>query len=804
MKARSSYIAVASFTLALACGAFVLVYAVGRGLWSWSTPIERPDRVVAVLHADTTRGGGDRSYFGPPGLERLQETGVFESVSGHILTDGSGADFRSRLLFESVGRAVETVAVHHRYFSVLGVSVRGRDFRAEDDRDGAEAVAIISDRLWRSAFLEDESVVGAVVPASPMAIRIVGIAPAGFRGARLGEATDLWVPSGLMPRLAVSGRAQGNVLYQAIGRIRDGVTVESASQALMDMSDGRRPYMAVPLNRLFGAEEHQTVVVESDGVLRFLPIAGGLVLLAGFATLTSLATVHYEARRREFAIRGALGASIGRIALLLVRETGLIVLLGLAGAVGVVGSGLKVIPSVTLPTGVDLGRLDYGLDWRLMVLSAVVSVVGLSLALVGPLFRAAGHQLAREALVTSRTGSRSSQALERVALGVQSAASVALVVLAVLFGQTVSYAQNDSVGFDVDPLVFINARVQRETVLRMEAGRFVSEITNVDARESGLRALIDDLSRTPGVQAVALGFAPLGPIQAAWAGRAGTAGSDVEPASRFLFGSVAANYFNVLGVPLVAGSWSDTVREAERPPVAITESLAHELWPGESPLGKTLGDDTVVAVVRDFTIGLPSAGTQKALFRLAGVRQAARAAQFLLTVQAASDATALAPTIERVARDAFPEASSIDVEVATTVVATDVGRQRLGWWFVSLFGLVVLVLCASSILGIVDRYAEARRRELAIRLALGAPRDSLSRMVAKQALLPVAGGVVLGLVAGAIGARLFVGLFLGVGPLEPTGYIAAVGVTLAVSGLGIIRAGLLVRGLSIAPCLRSE
>jgi len=803
MRGRHSYLVITSCTLAVACGAFVLVFALGRSLFAWSTPIERPERVVAVLHGNTTRGGGDRSYFGLAGLEQLRETGLFESVSGHILTDGTGADFRTQLLIERVARHVETVAVHHEYFSVLRVPVRGRWFREEDDLAGSDPVAIISDRLWRNAFAADDSVLGTVVQATPLSVRIVGIAPPGFQGARLGEATDIWLPSGLMPRLAMPGRAQGDILYQAVGRLREDVAVEQATRSLMELYDGERPLMAVPLTRLFGSAENQTVVVESDRLLRFLPIVGGLVLLAGFATLASLATVHYQARRRELAIRSALGASLARVASMLIRETAGVVLLGTLGAIAVVWLGLGLIPAVTLPTGVDLGRLNIGLDGTLVAVAGGVSVAGLSLALLGPLVRAVRPQLAREALVGGRCSSAASHAVELGALSVQSAASVALIVLAFLLAQTVSYAENDSVGFDLDRLVFVQARVQRETERRFEAGHMVSEVANLESRQTRLSGLLVELSTLPGVETVALGFAPLGPQQVAWANRVTTDNAS-EEASRYLFGSVGGTYFDALGLPLVAGQWSDRSEGPENGGAAVTESMARALWPGESPLGKVLGDDTVVAVVKDFTIGLPSSGTRQALFRHTDPREAARSTYILFIVRSRGSGERLVPHIDASTRRAFPEASTIAVEPATTVVAADIGRQRLGAWFVTLFGLAVVVLSAFSIVGVIDRYSVSRRRELAIRLAMGAQRREVARLVAKQALVPVVGGTLLGLAVGAIGARFFASLLLGVGPLEPGGYLLAAAVTLVVSLLGTARAVQLVRGVNLAPSLGSE
>jgi hypothetical protein len=390
---------------------------------------------------------------------------VFESVSGQILTHGSNADYRIRLDVDRAARPVDVVAVHHGFFDLLGLSVKGRDFTRDDDRRGAEPVAIIADSLWRNAFGADPSVIGSVISARPTAIRIVGVAPDGFTGARRGERTDVWVPSGLMPALAVHGRAQGDTIFLALARLRTGIQVADADRALAELYRGRRAYMTIPLDRLFGSTDDETVVVEPDSVLRSLPMMSMLVLLAGLATLVALTAVHYDGRREEFAIRSALGASSRHIAGQLGREAALIVGFGSLLAALVVTLGLGAFPAVRLPNGVDLARLEYRIDWRLFALAVSLSTMSVALALVGPLARASRKRVVSGNQLSGRA-TRASSRLDRSVLTIQTAAALMLVALALSFLDTISHARGPGSGFDSERTIFAEARVQRTTVAR--------------------------------------------------------------------------------------------------------------------------------------------------------------------------------------------------------------------------------------------------------------------------------------------------------------------------------------------------
>src|SRR5215471_12318257 len=201
LLAQRAYVALVILTLALAVGANLVVFSLVKAIWLRPDPVSDANRLVMVLGDDSNSGLTDGVVSTEFGLEQnLRRSDIFESVAGQVATSGFEAGFAPHVVFAEIGHEVETTGVTFEYFSVLGLTVHGRDFTKDDDRYGAEPVAIISDRLWRLGFGGRLDIVGALAPASPFPIRIVGVTPPNFEGARLGEHTDVWIPANQVPR----------------------------------------------------------------------------------------------------------------------------------------------------------------------------------------------------------------------------------------------------------------------------------------------------------------------------------------------------------------------------------------------------------------------------------------------------------------------------------------------------------------------------------------------------------------------------------------------------------------------------
>ena len=273
---QRGYVALALTTLTFAVGANVVVFTIVHALWLKPRPVKDPDRVVWVTGDAGSLGSSENFHFAPLGLERLRETGAFETVAGQTSTSGSeGAALRSLIVFEPIGHTVETIPVTPEYFSALGLAIRGRDFTKDDDRVGGAPVAVISDRLWRETFDRRPDIINATIKATPLDITIIGIAPPDFHGARLGERADLWIPRNLVPR--VSSLGVGGVgasefpgALLALARLRPNITPANAERIIAEhqASTGRASMSRLVVIPLAQISDRPSTVRSSSGSAR--------------------------------------------------------------------------------------------------------------------------------------------------------------------------------------------------------------------------------------------------------------------------------------------------------------------------------------------------------------------------------------------------------------------------------------------------------------------------------------------------------------------------------------------------------
>jgi predicted permease len=787
-------------TLALTVGVALIVFTIVNAIWLRPTGVVRPDRVVTIMRETANTGRDDVGGYSD--VSYLQSVTAFSAVAGQVSTSGEATAFRPQILLTSVGRDVETIAVTPAYFRVLGLSITGRDFRADDDRRGAEPVAIISDRLWRRAFDRRMDVIGQVVHAEPIDLRIIGVAPTGFEGARRGEHADLWIPSNLVPRVAAVGSDDpGWHSLIVLARLRDGVTPAEAVRRIAREVDSRIPFVgaAIPLTRVFGAPDSPTRIVREGRNVSVVGILAALVLVAGCATLAALLLLHYERRRREFAVRVALGVSRGRLTAQLATELVAPVLFGTAGALGVCVLGLRVIPALRLPGGVDLARLDLSLDWRVLLAGLTVCLVAVVTAAIVPVVRATRADVGRD--LVSVTTVSSSQRLRRALLALHAAATVVVLVAAGLFVRAVTVAFDGPPGFDVDHTVFVRAE-PRTPFVPLHVS--VHELTLKDRMAD--QQLFDRLRALPGARSVAVGEAPLG-VDALAAIRPP---KNVTVDGRNVplrIGSLSGgdDFLAAIGVRLLAGR-TPTDADRGRPyGVIVTASLARRLWPRQAPLGQTFfvraSAYRVVGVAQDFAFGSLTAPSDGVLVARRTLANLSGEATFVVHTDRP---VVVAAEVRRLIPDVFPGASYVDVATGRDLVARDLARQRLGAWFFSGFGLVALGLAVASVFGLVAHVTEARRREFGIRLALGASTRQVIREAAVVGLGPVVAGTVAGLAAAALLSRVVRAMLVGIGSLDaPTYVVVGLMIVAGAAAAGTLAARRL-RRISPSEALRAE
>jgi predicted permease len=780
----------ATAVLTASVGLNLIVFTFINALWLKPLPFRDADRLVTIL--GVTFGGFTARFW-----DR------FAAVAGQVTTEGAG--LQPQLRFAGVGRDLETLGVTPGYFQLLGLAIRGRDFVPDDDREGAEPVAIVSHRLWSRELGRRADVIGAVLAGQPVSVRVIGIAPAGFDGAMRGERTDVWITRALVPRVLPAKPDTTTLPMVVLARLSPGDSPAGAERSLKQRLPPSTALSAAPLSDVYGVPGSQAILIREGNAASVVAGLALLVLLGGCAAIGALVLVHFERRRLELAVRAAIGATRGRLVAALSRELAVLAICGSLGAVALASLGVRAIPSLSLPGGVDLGRLDVSLDWRVLTVALVLTLFTLAAAAWLPVARCTRVSLAGELLIgPATTASLASQRLRQALLALLVGATVIVLISAGLLVRAVARGYGSAPGFDVPRTVFVTAHVLAPFV---RPGTITME--NIAERTARVR---DVLRALPGVDSVADGMAPIDPSAVRLVRTPVTlkaAGGEYRVRVGRLHGS--PELASTLGVPILVGrglTAGDSTARLPTPGV-VTESLARKLWPRQNPLGQLVSGNSwrggpviVVGVARDFVFGSLAGPAEGVVIVATDAFTFGVAPRFVLRVTRVD--AALTNDIRRAISRALPDAPSPQVSTGPEVVAHDLGRQRLGAWFFSGFGLVALTVGVGSVFGLVAYLAESRRREFGVRLALGATPRDLLRLGVTVALVPVGAGLTAGVLLAVLISRVFTSLLVGVSALDALTYVTVVIAILLVAVSAALTAAWRLRRVMPAEALRTN
>lgn len=745
----------ASGLLALTLGLNLLVFGFVNALWLRPLPFREPDQVLTMLEQRYSRL--DAPFFA-----------TFESVAGQVAADGFSGGQAPAVRWDALGSVLAVSGVTDGYFGLLGVAIRGRDFTPADNVSGGEAVAIISDRLWASAFHRSAAAIGTVVKTEPLALRVIGVAAPGFVGARRGEVTDMWVPAQLSMSLAPI--KQGSVSMDVLVRMHPGDSAAEATDRLR-IFEPKSTATLVPLPQVFGGPQSKKVVVEGGDAFSVVAALSALVAFGGCAAVAAVLLVLYERRQVEFVVKAALGASRAQLVRALMAELVTVAIVGAAGALAVSAAGARLVPSLQLPGGVDLSQLDLSLDWRVLLVSALAATSALAIAAALPVARFSRLQQARSVLSSAATTAPpGSERLRQALLAVLVAATVVVLVSAALFIQAVRNGLGSAPGFDVAHTMFVSVRLPAPRLSDGQGSQF-------EAAAVGTRRVSEALRSVGQVEHVALTVPPVDV----------TASKIVERPVRItvngttqmrrvgrLDGSVGIR--EALGLPLLLGRDLQAGEGTLSPlPALVTTTLARSLWPGENPLGQTAtlnwprGKISVVGIVPDFAYGSLTDSADGVVFTVA-LMDAPQGIAPRFVLRTSQPAERVVASVRQVMSEQVPDVYLIDALTGREAVSRDLARQRLGAWFFSAFGVVALGLGVGSVFGLSAYIAESRRRECAVRLALGASPGDLVRLAVFAALVPVAVGVCAGSAAALVVSRVYASTLVGLGSSDPLAY----------------------------------
>ena len=775
--------AIAVLTLALGIGASTAVYAVVDG--AILRPFSYPDmRSIALLSERNRQADQGMSVSWPNFLDWRERNDVFRELGV----------YRSLTLNMRGGETPERVngaLVSASVFQTMGIApLRGRVFTAADNDPGVSRIAIVSDRLWRTHLDADPGIIGRTLRLNDEAYSIVGVMPAAMRfPSRL---TDVWLPVGLFVDTFPPSRGAHPGLT-AVGRLRDGVSVGQASAA-MDVIARQLEAQYPDTNRgnaIVVDAYYDLVVGDIRPAMQMLLVAVALLLLIACTNLTGLLLARAEERRADLAIRAALGAGRGRLVRQLLVEAGMLAAAG--GLLGVLLAHLAVRLFVaTEPSTIP--RIDLiGIDWRVLAFAALVSLSTVVLFGALPAVRASRPNL-QHTLRDVRGGSSTrAQRTRSVLVAAQIAVAVVLLVGAGLLIKSLTRLLAIDVGFDASQ------------VMTMRVAPAEGRYPTPEAWTSFYDRLLEGLSSAPGVQAAGInsllpfeGGATEGPVM-----KEGdpAPSRDGPPPVMCMFQTTGGRYFDAMGIPVIRGRTFDGRDRAGGPPVAIVdESLVARLFPaGENPVGHRIafeaegnpfGDDFrplwreivgVVGTVKHY--GLLSSRPYVQVYvphtQLPTYQQERRPAMVIAARLAApADADAVVQHIRGTVAGIDPTLPVYGVRPMRQYVDADTEGARLASGLLAAFAALALTLAVVGVYGMLSYVVALRRREIGVRMALGARRGDILRQVIGQGIRLAGIGMAVGVAVAVALSRYVDALLYQVSPLDAAVY-AAVCVALA-------------------------
>ena len=758
---RPGFTAVAVLTLALGIGANTAIFSVVNAVLLRPLQFRDPDRLVMIWE-DATFAGFPRNTPAPANyFDWKAQTQSFEDMA-------ATAEATFNLTGGGEPERVAAYSVSSNFFPLLGVQpALGRMFLPDEDRVGAAKVAVLSYALWQTRYGGDPQVINRDVQLDGAKYAVVGVMPAGFQF--MESDVRLWVPLAMEPEVAAN---RGGHFLTVVGRLKPGVTMDQAQADLANVmariakdhpnktGDGKLGAYAVPMR------DH--VAGDVRGSLVVLLVAVAFVLLIACANVAGLLLARAVGRRREIALRVALGASRTRVVRQLLTES-----LLLAAAAGVIGSVLayfsfaflqKLIPAqMALLTSLDL-------DLRILAFTLLLSLfTGVVFGLVPALQSAKvdlNNALKQGMRVTSTGRLRSTLIVFEVAL------SIVLLVGAGLLIQTLFQLFNQY------------AVLEPEKVLTMRTVLPKTKYKEFAQRNAFYRQVLERVEHLPGV--ISAGYTTSVPL--AWKG--GTSGFTPEGLTNPVPGmaydanhrEVSANYLKAMNIALTEGRYFDQRDNEQSMPVAIVnETMARQYWPGQNVLGRRfkiggLDEDTpwiqIVGIAADV--------------RQMGLDEPVKAEMYLpyqqdenpwyaprdLAIRTSGDTANLVSSVRQIVHEVDPDQPISNVATMSEVFGTEAAQRRMGMIMLAAFAGLALLLASLGIYGVLAYFVTQHTNEIGVRIALGASRGNILALVLKKGMGLTLLGIAIGIAASFALTRLMSSLLFGVKAADPLTFVA--------------------------------
>jgi putative ABC transport system permease protein len=763
--------AVAVATLAIGIGANTAIFSVVNTLLIQRLPYAEADRLAIVWEHNLPRDRKN-NVVSPGNFIHWREM-------NHVFADIAAVGMTFNVTLTGHGEPVELPFqyVSASFFPIVGVQPQaGRWFSNEEDRPGSR-VAVISDRLWRTRLGSDPEVLNKAITLQSQSYSVVGVMPPGF--SFLDKTVDLWLPVGL-PAEARTPRGRW---MMTVARLAPGV---SFAQAQQDMSR-----VAAELTKLFPdfntgwtarvVPLREQLTGDIRPALFVMLGAVAFVLLIACANVANLLLARATSRQRELAVRAALGAGRARLVRQLLAESIVLATAGGLAGLAIAWWGLRVLRAVVAQQ-VPIQRLEaVGIDGTVLAFTALASLVsGLVFGLV-PAFTAAGRRLNDSLKEGGRTGSgvRGKRARSAFVV-VEIALALVLLVGAGLLVRSFIRLMDVDAGFETARTVTMRVSLPGARYPRPELrGQF-------------FQRLFEQIDRIPGVQASgAVSFLPLIGLGSATGYE--VVGQPIPPLGQEPVTDVRVitnQYFKSMGIPLLRGRlFDDRSASDAQNKVIVNETLARKHWPNEDAIGKRIKiswnddrEDEIVGIVGDVRHSGLDADVRSTIYW-----PYARNAYggMALTIRTTGDTASVVSAIRKIVNQQDPDLALADITTMDEVVSRSVAQRRLMMVMLGIFAGAALLLSAVGIYGVIAYGVTQRTQEIGIRLALGAQRSDVLRMIVGQAAWLSLAGIAIGAAGAFALTRLMADLLFHVKPFDPVTFAAVA----AILGLVALLAG---------------
>lgn len=784
MRKSPVFTGVVVLTLALGIGANTTIFTVINTLLLNPLPVQSPAELIAVATVDTqkARGSGPHQPLSYLNLEDLRHKNTalmdlagYTSVLALTLSKSSGSE---RVFGELVTA---------NYFETLGLRpVAGRFFLPEEDHDpGAHPVAVVAYGAWQNKFGGASDIVGKTLRLNNLVFTVVGVAPQAFKGINAIFGPDLWIPAVMAEQVqpvqlhdALSERSM--LEFHGAGRLKPGVTMRQAEANLKTVAaalekefpepNQGRGIAVTPLGDAALGDTRQPVVYGSAVLMLIV----GIVLLIACSNVANLLLARAAGRRQEIAARLALGASRSRLVRQLLTESSLLGLMGGALGLFLADQGCKLLWSFR-PAEVAANFVDPKLDSRVFVFALMVSLItGLIFGII-PALQASRTDIVEALKEETRTAGRSRRALRfsNVLLVAQVALSLISLITASLFLRSINAAYAINPGFETKRIALVMTNPGQAGYDQARTEQFYRDVRS-------------RVATLPGV------------VSAAWASNLpfwsrasravileGQQARNKYDGIATIVNTVGRDYFSSTGISMTEGrDFNDNDREGTVPVAIVNETMARRYWPNRNPLGqrfKFTGENIlrqVVGVVKTANYTSLNEEPQPCIYL--PLKQNFSDAMNLY-VRTSLDPSNVVGALQREILSRDPRVDVSDVRTGRKLIEQALFSAKLGVGLLGVFGILALGLASIGLYGIMAYAVNRRKREIGVRMALGAARGVVMGLILRQGIALVGIGIAVGVVASLLIGRALSAMLYGVSGTDPISFLGSSLVLLTVA-----------------------